>query len=60
MVDAVLRSSIGRNLRRSEKMSEVIGKAKVLVKNYTKVSDRRGWSECRVKVKRNRWVWDFL
>ena len=43
MVDAVLRSSIGRILRRSrimhegraEKMSDVIREAKVLVKDYT-------------------------
>jgi len=36
------------------KMCDVIGEAKVLVKNYTYVADRKGWRECvsrcRVKV----------
>ena len=51
---------------RAGKMSDVIGKDKVLVKKYTYmyIADRRSWSECvsrgRVKVKGNRWVWNFL
>ena len=47
---------------RARKMGDVIGKAEVLVKNHTKVADRRICSECvgrcGVKVDGNRW--DFL
>jgi len=49
---------------RARKMGDVIGEAEVLVKNHTKVADRRICSECvgrcRVKVDGNRWIWDFL
>ena len=42
---------------RARKLSDVIRETKVLVKNYTWVADRRGWSECvgrsRVKVEGN-------
>jgi len=43
---------------RAGKMSDVIGEAKVLVKNYTLVAAMRVWSEsvsrCRVNVEGNR------
>jgi len=49
---------------RARKMGDVIGEAEVLVKNHTKVADRRICSECmgrcRVKGDGNRWIWDFL
>src|SRR2546428_13931957 len=49
---------------RARKTSDVIGEAEVLVKNHTKVADRRICSECvgrcRVKVDGNRWIWDFF
>ena len=49
---------------RAGKMGDVIGEAKVLVKNHTQVADRRIWCECvggcRVKIEGNGWIWNFL
>ena len=49
---------------RARKLSDVIRVTKVLVKNYTYVTDRRGWSECvgrsRIRVEGDRRVWNFL
>src|ERR1043165_3761813 len=48
---------------RARKIGDVVGEAQVLVKNHTKVMDRRICSECagrcRIKVDGNRLVWDF-